>query len=92
MLLVGDIGGTKTDLAVYSSEGALRRPLAETTYASAQYPGLEELVCAFLEGLDCQVDRASFGDAPPLRTCPGCSTRPGCRRGWASHRCACSTT
>lgn len=35
MLLAGDIGGTKTDLAVYSSERGPRVPLARERFHSA---------------------------------------------------------
>ena len=31
MLLAGDIGGTKTNLAIYSTEAGLHSPLAEAT-------------------------------------------------------------
>lgn len=36
-LLAGDIGGTKTDLALFSSEGGPQRPLAQATFPSARY-------------------------------------------------------
>jgi glucokinase len=72
MLLAGDIGGTKTSLAVYPGEGGPRRPIAEATYVSAQYSGLEAVVREFLEGTDCQVDRACFGVAGPVVA--GCAT------------------
>ncbi len=40
LLLAGDIGGTKTDLAVYSSETGPYAPLAETEVHSADYGSL----------------------------------------------------
>jgi glucokinase len=66
MLLAGDIGGTKTHLAVFSSETGWRKPFAEATYASVNYPDLESLVRAFLSQHDFTIDRASFGVAGPV--------------------------
>jgi glucokinase len=34
-LIAGDIGGTKTDLAIYSTESGPRAPLAQTQVHSA---------------------------------------------------------
>jgi glucokinase len=66
MLLAGDIGGTKTNLAVFSSETGWRKPYAEATYTSVDYPGLEALVQEFLAQHDFPIDRASFGVAGPV--------------------------
>ncbi len=66
MLLAGDIGGTKTNLAVFSHEARWRVPLAEETFPSAQYPSLEALVREFLSHIDLPVDHASFGVAGPV--------------------------
>ena len=66
MLLAGDIGGTKTNLAVFSPEAGLRAPLVEATFPSAQYPSLELLVGDFLAQLSLPIDRASFGVAGPV--------------------------
>ena len=66
MLLAGDIGGTKTNLAVFSSETGWRKPYAEATYASADYPDLESLVHEFLAQHNFPIDRASFGVAGPV--------------------------
>ena len=66
MLLAGDIGGTKTTLAVFSSETGWRKPYAEATYASVDYPDLESLVHEFLAQHDFPIDRASFGVAGPV--------------------------
>ncbi|MDQ6672599.1 MAG: glucokinase [Chloroflexota bacterium] len=35
VVLAGDIGGTKADLAVYSTEGEARKPLAQAEFHSA---------------------------------------------------------
>lgn len=66
MLLAGDIGGTKTNLAVFSYETGWRLPIAEATFPSASYPSLEALVREFLSQYDFSVDRASFGVAGPV--------------------------
>ena len=65
-LLAGDVGGTKTDLAIFSSEAGLKTPLAEATFPSARYPSLEALVNEFLSQVKFQVERASFGVAGPV--------------------------
>ncbi len=66
ILLAGDIGGTKTDLAVFSSDGGLRSPVAEATFPSADYPSLEALVQEFLRKVRLTVEAASFGVAGPV--------------------------
>jgi len=66
MLLAGDIGGTKTNLAVFSAGTGLRAPLVEATFHSAEYPNLEKLVQEFLSQISFPIDRASFGVAGPI--------------------------
>src|SRR5579871_7046605 len=66
MLLAGDIGGTKTNLAIYAPDSGPRAPLAEATFPSGQYASLEALVHEFLSGVPYPVDRASFGVAGPV--------------------------
>lgn len=66
ILLAGDIGGTKTDLAIFSSDGGLRAPVAEATFPSADYRSLEALVQEFLSKVRLTVDAASFGVAGPV--------------------------
>src|SRR5215471_19080235 len=66
MLLAGDIGGTKTNLAVFSPERGWRVPFAEDTFTSADYPGLEAVVREFLAQHHFAIDRASFGVAGPV--------------------------
>jgi glucokinase len=65
-LLTGDIGATKTDLAIFSRETGPRVPLVEKTFPSADYPSLEALACEFLSQLDLKVERACFGVAGPV--------------------------
>lgn len=66
MLLAGDIGGTKTSLAIYSREGGARAPLSDATFPSTLYPNLESLVREFLDQADVPVERATFGVAGPV--------------------------
>lgn len=67
-LLAGDIGGTKTNLAIFSAEAGLHRPLAEATLSSGKYSGLEFLVRDFLAQIEIepQIKRAVFGVAGPV--------------------------
>ena len=65
MLLAGDIGGTKTVLALFSPEDH-RTPLAESTYPSASYAGLEDIANDFLGKCGREVTRAVFGVAGPV--------------------------
>ena len=66
MLLAGDIGGTKTNLAIYDPETGPRDPLAEATLPSTGFPSLEALLHSFISGLDCRITRACFGVAGPV--------------------------
>jgi glucokinase len=66
MLLAGDIGGTKTDLAVFSVEAGPRTPLAQAEYRSARYPSLEALVREFLAATSLPVTWACFDVAGPV--------------------------
>ncbi|HUX88842.1 MAG TPA: glucokinase [Chloroflexota bacterium] len=66
MLLAGDIGGTKTDLAVFSTEAGPRKPLAQAEFPSSQYSSLEEIVRKFLSQNSFPIDRACFDVAGPV--------------------------
>jgi len=66
MLLAGDIGGTKTVLAVFSPEAGPRAPIAEATFPSGRYPSLEAIVQEFLRQGRQSIDRACFGVAGPV--------------------------
>jgi len=65
-ILAGDIGGTKTRLALF--EQGAERPVAvvEHTYKSADYPSLEAVVAAFLAETGEAPDGAAFGLAGPV--------------------------
>jgi glucokinase len=66
MLLAGDLGGTKTNLAIFSSEDGPRQPLVQATLPSSQYPSLEALVREFLAQVDFKPQWATFGVAGPV--------------------------
>jgi glucokinase len=66
MLIAGDIGGTKTDLAIFSNEGGPYTPLAEAKFHSADYPSLQAIVKEFLAVTKKPVDRACFAVAGPV--------------------------
>jgi glucokinase len=71
MLLAGDIGGTKTNLAIFSPESlsrgvGLRAALAQGTFASANHPSLEAIAREFLSQVELEIDRAAFGVAGPV--------------------------
>lgn len=65
-ILAGDIGGTKTHLAVFSSTRGVHASLAEATFASRDYPSLGAIVREFLSRIETKVDRAGFGVAGPV--------------------------
>ena len=66
MLIAGDIGGTKTDLAIFSSEAGPLSPLAQERVHSADYPSLQAIVKEFLTKTKKPVDRACFAVAGPV--------------------------
>ncbi len=66
MLLAGDIGGTKTNLAIFSIKDELRTPLKEGTFPSAHYASLAELIRAFLADSTFSIERACFGVPGPV--------------------------
>jgi len=65
-LLVGDVGGTKTDLAVVSRRGGPRQMLAQRRYASRDYDGLEDVVRVFLAEVGLDVQAACFDVPGPV--------------------------
>lgn len=67
-VLAGDLGGTKTNLAILAPDGDAHQPLVEQTLPSADFPSLEDLVKTFLDhkGTNFTITRASFGVAGPV--------------------------
>jgi len=66
MLIAGDIGGTKTRLALVSAETGPRRFVAEQEYHSADFDGLQPIVAAFLSGTGAKATSACFDVAGPV--------------------------
>jgi glucokinase len=66
MLVAGDIGGTKTDLAIYSLESGPHAPLAQAEFHSADYHSLQAMVSEFLAQAKISVAYGSFDVAGPV--------------------------
>jgi glucokinase len=66
MLLAGDIGGTKVDLAVFDVEQGPRAPIARKRFPSRDYPSLEAIAREFLAEANLPVTHASFAVAGPV--------------------------
>ena len=48
MILAGDIGGTKSNLALYEVQGKSRRKLIDRRYESRESPTFDEIIAKFL--------------------------------------------
>jgi glucokinase len=66
MLIAGDIGGTKTLLALYDPQAGARRPIAQAEYHSANYRNLDDIVRAFIAQTQRPVEAACFDVAGPV--------------------------
>jgi glucokinase len=66
-VLAGDIGGTKTNLAIYSVEGQRKLSLIrEASFPSSHYNGLEAVISEFLGSGQEKVAAGAFGIAGPV--------------------------
>lgn len=65
-LLAGDIGATKTALALFRLDKGLQNPLAEDTVDNTSGSGFEDIVQTFLDGVDSRPEYACFGVAGPV--------------------------
>lgn len=64
--LVGDVGGTRTRLAVYTRTG--RTPMAEAVFSSREYVSLEPVITSFLDSVAAPKPTiAVIGVAGPVR-------------------------
>jgi glucokinase len=64
MILAGDIGGTKTVLALFEPSGETLQPVREATFPSREHASFEEILTTFLEGSPgSRPDAACFGVA-----------------------------
>jgi len=66
MLIVGDVGGTKTRLALVAPEAGPRKFVAEQEFQSADFKGLQPVVEAFLATTGKQATSACFDVAGPV--------------------------
>lgn len=67
MILAGDIGGTKTRIALIEPRGRARVIAVQETYASREHAGLEDILRAFRAEHRASFDAAGFGVAGPVR-------------------------
>jgi glucokinase len=67
MILAGDIGGTKTRLALFAPGPGRSDPVSERTYSSQEYPGLEVIAREFVRATGAAIERACFGVAGPVK-------------------------
>lgn len=66
MLLAGDIGGTKTNLALFSKEKGPHIPLFEKSFSSLKYTSLESIIEEYLSKVEETPENACFGVAGPV--------------------------
>jgi glucokinase len=66
LILAGDIGGTKTNLALFSVQGEKLRAEIVRTFQSKRYSGLLPVLREFLSGDPHRIDAACFGIAGPV--------------------------
>jgi glucokinase len=66
MILAGDIGGTKTNLALFAHDSGPHQPLAEATFVSRNYTSLEAVIEEFLAAHPTNIEGAAFGVAGPV--------------------------
>lgn len=64
MILAGDVGGTKTILALFEAESGVVKCLRKEQFSSAHYPTFTELLASFLMDADCpQITAVCIGVA-----------------------------
>lgn len=67
MILAGDVGGTKTVVALYEARAGGLAPVREARFASADFGALEDILARFLrESPGARIDAACFGIAGPV--------------------------
>jgi len=68
MILAGDIGGTRTRLAAFQTEGNRLECVVEKSYKSQEYADLSQVLPQFIRGEGIPVHSACFGVAGPVRS------------------------
>ena len=66
MLVTGDIGATKTSLALYILDRGPKKAIVQKTYPSNEYPSLEVLVRKFLDETGYEPSFGAFGVPGPV--------------------------
>jgi glucokinase len=67
MILAGDIGGTKTHLALCQVSGPTVRPVVLSTFPSQEHASFLELVRLFMQANPHPIEAAAFGAAGPVK-------------------------
>ena len=80
MILAGEIGGTRTRLAAFETEGNRLKCVVEKIYMSHNHSGLAEILPQFIRGEGIPVHSACFGVAGPVRAGRSKISNPSCYR------------
>jgi len=67
MILVGDIGATRTRMAAFDAEGNKLKLAVDKTYKSGNHEGLREIISDFIKSEGIPAHSACFGVAGPVR-------------------------
>ena len=67
MILAGDVGGTKVNLALFDETGGTPQRVAERSYASRDYPDLVSLLDHFLKETQPKITHVCLGVAGPVK-------------------------
>ena len=65
--LAGDIGGTKSNLAIYSTIGGVHSPQYETRFENDEFHDFDQIISNYLKGVDFPIEAISLGIAGPVR-------------------------
>jgi len=67
MIIAGDIGGTKTNVALFHTNGSEVGPVVrQQTFRSGAYDSLEAILKEFINGTELKISGACFGIAAPV--------------------------
>jgi len=67
MILAGDVGGTKVNLALFNEQDGDLVEVEQATFKSAEFSGLNEILEDFAGDQKGKISRAGFGVAGPVR-------------------------
>ncbi len=67
MILAGDIGGTKVNLALFENHNGALRAVNEAKFESRKYSGLEAILSEYCAKEHAKLSRAGFGIAGPVK-------------------------